>query len=173
MTHMILGVTASCAAASGQAPGWSPRRWSGWAVPAPDVPLMIIGAQQCGVEVVLQRGRHAGDGAGDPAESGHSGDRQQHAGDLVFGRPGRQRPNVLKPSSAFEDAELAGPGGGLAAAGGAQFPVDRPGLCLDGVPDTYIPAAISCAVRWVDNVGSRRSSAAVSDDAVRGELARR
>src|SRR5256885_3964829 len=36
--------------------------------------------------------------------------------------------------------------------------------------DRYISAAISGAGRWVDSIGSRRSSAAVSDDAVRGEL---
>ena len=53
---------------------------------------MIIRFQQRGLDVISQRGRYAGDGAGDPAEPGHRGDRQQHAGDLVFGRARRQRP---------------------------------------------------------------------------------
>lgn len=36
-------------------------------------------------------------------------------------------------TSALEEAELTGPGDGLTAAGGAQFPVDRLALCPDGV----------------------------------------
>jgi hypothetical protein len=35
--------------------------------------------------------------------------------------------------SALEEPELAGLGDRLAAGGGAQFPVDRLGLCPDGV----------------------------------------
>lgn len=37
-------------------------------------------------------------------------------------------------SSAVQEPKLPGPGDGLAAAGGAQFPVERLGLRPDGVP---------------------------------------
>ena len=53
---------------------------------------LVIWIRQRGLDVITQRGRHIGDGAGDPAEPGHRSDRQQHVGDLVFARPGRQRP---------------------------------------------------------------------------------
>jgi len=54
-------------------------------------PLVIVWVYQRGLDVISQRGRHVGDGAGDPAEPGDRGDGQQHAGDLVFGRARRQR----------------------------------------------------------------------------------
>src|SRR5215470_2891270 len=47
--------------------------------------LVIIWVYQRGLDVIAERGRQAGDGAGDPAEPGDWGDGQQHAGDLLFG----------------------------------------------------------------------------------------
>src|SRR5215831_19042148 len=54
--------------------------------------LVIIWVYQRCLDVIAERGRQVGDGAGDPAERGDWGDGQQHVGDLVFGCAHRQRP---------------------------------------------------------------------------------
>ena len=56
---------------------------------------MIDWIVQCGLDVMAERVRHARSGVDDPAESGHRSDRQQHVGDLLFGRTRCQRRVML------------------------------------------------------------------------------
>ena len=52
---------------------------------------MIIWVYQGGLDVIPERGCHIGDGADDPAKSGHWGDGQQNVGDLVLSCARRER----------------------------------------------------------------------------------
>jgi len=53
---------------------------------------VTIRVLQRGLDVIPEPVRHAGHGGHDPAEPGHRGDGQQHAGDLVLGRARHRRP---------------------------------------------------------------------------------